>query len=129
MRIALCCDANTQAVEQILKERGEVDVFQNEKKGQSAGQKLSGYLSCGGHCDLAVVSLDSAAGIHNCRYIKEHQRNLPVLWISEDKGLWPESRRIGVEEFLVKPVPDGMLRKIINHMLEGVKYYADMSVR
>lgn len=128
MHIALCCDTDIQATEQILREWGEVDIFRKEENSRAAGQQLTDFLSSGGHCDLAVVSMDGSEGLRNCMFIKRHKENLPVLWISDDKRLYMESRRIGVEEFLIRPVPGGMLRKIINYMLEGVIFNADIPV-
>lgn len=117
MHIALCCKQDTEPIKQALSAFGEVTVFEGAWDRQPSVQ-LACYLARGEPCDLAVVALDGAAGMHDCKQIKSHQKDLPVLWISEQEEFWKESQRLRVEEFLVKPVPEGMLKKIVGHMLE-----------
>ena len=117
MHIALCCDTDVKAKEQLLDEYGEVTVCPGDFD-RPPGVELAYHLARGHPCDLAVVMLDGAAGMLCCRQIKERQKSLLVLWISEQEEFWEESRRIGVAEFLINPVPEGMLRKVVKHLLE-----------
>ncbi|MCI8506459.1 MAG: response regulator [Lachnospiraceae bacterium] len=120
MKIALYCDTGTQAIEQVLREWGAVIVWKGGLDGQPENQ-LSQVPSPDTSCDLAVVALDGVTGVRNCRKLKEWRKSLPVLWIADQEAFWRESRRIGVEEFLVKPVPDKTLCKVIGHMLSNIQ--------
>lgn len=53
---------------------------------------------------LAVVIVDSANGMNLCRSLRSACKQLPILWVSEDKDFAPEAGRILVEGFLTKPV-------------------------
>lgn len=116
MHIALCCNGDVQSLEQTLSAFGEVVVFSGEWDRPPSVQ-LAYYMTRGRPCDLAVVALDGAAGMLDCKQIKGFDKKLPVLWISEQEEFWKESNRMGVEEFLVRPVPEGMLRKVAEHLI------------
>ncbi len=117
MVIALCCPEDTERIKQTLSTCGEVVVF-NGAQDRSPSVQLAYYLARGEPCDLAVVAQDGAAGMNDCQHIKGRRKELPVLWISEQEAFRLESRRIGVEAFLVKPVPEVLLKQTIARLLE-----------
>lgn len=127
MHIALCCNSDTEHLKNVLSEYGEVIVFFGARD-RLPGVDLGYYLIRGEPCDLVVVAMDGAAGMNDCWQIKRIKKDLPILWISEQDGFFQESRRIGVEEFLVKPVPDGMLKKCVKHLLKEMQYREPVEV-
>ncbi|MGL5259908.1 MAG: hypothetical protein ACRC7V_07345 [Lachnospiraceae bacterium] len=116
MNIALCCHENSEELRVTLGFYGKVVVFSGLWD-RTPGVQLAEYLIQNKPCDLAVVVLDGAEGMNDCRKIKNYKKDLPLLWISDQDAFWAESRRMGVEEFLVKPVPEGMLQKVVEHLL------------
>lgn len=130
MVIALCGNENTERMKRTLSTCGEVVLFKGAQDRPPSVQ-LAYYLARGEPCDLAVVARDGAAGMNDCQHIKGRQKDLPVLWISEQEMFRLESRRMGVEAFLVKPVPMETLEKVVMHLRDvpatRVKYGTDVT--
>lgn len=95
MTIALIHDKASAALTQVLSLLGTVAVFADQFR-------LRDYLLAKNPCDLVVSAADGALGMNVC--ITAREQGLPILWLTEQPDFAPQSRRIPVDVFLVKPV-------------------------
>lgn len=108
--ITLICDREQPFWERTLSRWDEVRVFPD-------GVALAYYLHHQGPCGLAVVAVDGADGMNCCAYAKHMRPAVRVLWVSQDPDFAPQSRRMGVEGFLAKPLPRGEPEGILARIL------------
>lgn len=50
--------------------------------------------------------------------IRGYSRDVPLLWISDQAEFEPQSRRLQVDTFLVKPVTEYQLREAVSRLLQ-----------
>lgn len=58
--------------------------------------KLAYFLRDGPPVALAVVGYPGAKGLVACDYLRTQNRDLPVLWLCNQREFEPEAKRIGV---------------------------------
>lgn len=112
MSLLFCCDEWQQDVENVLNEFGQVVYF-------SDNTQLAEYMRKALPCSLAVVYMDGAKGMNCCNYIRRQCRSVPIIWISDQSEFEAESRRIPVDDFWVKPMPNMLLQKRVAELLRG----------
>lgn len=108
--IALLCDTSEDFWISLLSAWEQVQVFPD-------GVALAYYLQKGGECSLALVAVDGAEGMNWTTYAKHQRPALPVIWVSEQEGFEPQSRRIPVDGFLTKPVEQENLIRLLIKIL------------
>ena len=57
-------------------------------------------------------------GENFCMSIRGYSRDVPLLWISDQAEFEPQSRRLQVDTFLVKPVTEYQLREAVSRLLQ-----------
>ena len=67
---------------------------------------------------ILVVIEDGARGMNFCMSIRGYSRDGPLLWISDQAEFEPQSRRLQVDTFLVKPVTEYQLREAVSRLLQ-----------
>lgn len=108
--IALLCDGSKSFWNDLLSLWEPVQIF-------SDGVALAYYIQQGGECSLALVAVDGAEGMNWATYAKHQRPSLPVVWVSEQAEFEPQSRRIPVDGFLVKPVTSQMVEELLTDIL------------
>lgn len=108
--IALLCDEGKDLWIDLLSSWEQVRIFPD-------GVELAYYLRDNGECSLALVSVDGADGMNWAAYARHQRPGLPVVWVSEQAGFEPRSRRIPVDGFLTKPVDKKRLAEILTDLL------------
>lgn len=108
--IALIYDREPRLWRDALARWGPVRAFQD-------GVTLARYLQRDGPCSLAVVAADGAAGMNWTSYVKRARPALRVLWVTEQEAFRPQSRRIGAEGFLARPLPRGEPEETLTRLL------------
>ena len=94
MRIALCSYSQKEKETALLMKLGKVDRFDN-----------------GVFCTYAM----QRDGPYD---IRGYSRDVPLLWISDQAEFEPQSRRLQVDTFLVKPVTEYQLREAVSRLLQ-----------
>ena len=54
-----------------------------------------------------------------CMSIRGYSKDVPLLWISDQAEFEPQSRRLRVDDFWVKPVTEYQLREAVSRLLQG----------
>ena len=104
MRIALCSYSQKEKETALLMKLGKVDRFDNGVFCVYAMQREGPY-------DAVVIMEDGARGMNFCMSIRGYSRDVPLLWISDQAEFEPQSRRLRVDDFWVKPVTEHQLGK------------------
>ncbi len=65
-------------------------------------------------CTAVIVAGEGASGMESARAAKILLPDVPLVWLSSDKGFGPESYRIGCTYFSYSPITE----KIINNALD-----------
>ncbi len=73
---------------------------------------LSGLPDSG--CSVTIVAREGASGMEGARAARILLPNVPLVWLSDDKGFGPESYRVGCAFFSHSPINE----KIINNALD-----------
>ena len=111
MRIALCSYSQKEKETALLMKLGKVDRFDN-------GVVCTYAMQRGGAYDAVVVMEDGGRGVNFCMSIRGYSRGVPLLWISDQAEFEPQSRRLQVDTFLVKPVTEYQLREAVSRLLQ-----------
>ena len=114
MNIALCCDADTAYLKEILSIFAEVTIFSGAFDRPPCVQLA--YFSEKNTFDLVVVALNGASGLTDCQHIKARNKCLPILWITEQEDFIHASKRLFIEEFLVKPITEEEITKCVKRI-------------
>lgn len=109
MRIALCSYSQKEKETALLMKLGKVDRFDNGVFCVYAMQRDGPY-------DAVVVMEDGARGMNFCMSIRGYSRDVPLLWISDQAEFEPQSRRMQVDDFWVKPVTEYQLREAVSQL-------------
>ena len=112
MIIALIHNEASAGLAQVLSLLGRVRVFADQSG-------LREYLVSGAPCHLVVSATDGALGMNFCITAHERRKGVPILWITEQKEFEPQSRRIPVDTFLVKPVEPSAVFTAAERLLQG----------
>lgn len=112
MELLLCCDERQQGMADVLDCFGEVLYFPDSIA-------LAEYMQKNLPCGIAVVSMDGARGMNCCNYIRCRCKTIPIIWISDQIEFEEESRRIPVDDFWVRPMPNMLLKKRVAELLRG----------
>lgn len=97
MRIALCSYSPKEAETSILMQIGDVIRFDR-------GSFVAYAIHSGKQYDIAIVMEDEARGMNDCMVIREHDRDIPIIWISDQEEFRAQSVRMHVNRFFVKPI-------------------------
>lgn len=119
MRIALCSYSQKEKETSLLMKLGKVDRFDNGVFCTYAMQRDGPY-------DAVVVMEDGAKGMNFCMSIRGYSKTIPLLWISDQAEFEPQSRRMQVESFLVKPVAEQSLQQAVLELLQTAKGFRQM---
>ena len=70
--------------------------------------------------DGAIIALDGAEGLEGVNALREHQKSLPIIWMSNDEQFALISYRYKVTMFLTKPyqldeLEEAMIRVMEKH--------------
>ena len=95
--IVLLHDKASVELQSYLSPLGEVLVLPDKNA-------LQDYLLSKGLCDLVVCAVDGAAGMNICIAARKRRCDVPVIWITEQKEFLPQSMRIPVAKFMLKPI-------------------------
>lgn len=60
--------------------------------------------------DTILIAQDGACGMESARAAVILQPQVPLVWLSDDKGFGPESYRIGCRYFSAAPITGGLLQ-------------------
>ena len=110
--IALCCDENRIQTTVTLLKYGNIRVF-------SDGVQLASYLQEGGECSLVVVIVGGPKGMNYCTFVRGQNKEVPILWVSDDEKYESIAKKISVNDFWVGPLPDMLLEKVAGELLCG----------
>lgn len=119
MRIALCSYSQKEKETALLMKLGKVDRFDNGVFCTYAMQRDGPY-------DAVVVMEDGAKGMNFCMSIRGYSKTIPLLWISDQAEFEPQSRRMQVESFLVKPMAEQSLQQAVLELLQTAKGFRQM---
>lgn len=108
--IALCCSENKVRTTVTLVKLANVKVFND-------GIELAYDLQEHDECNLVVVAVDGADGMNYCTYVRGQNKEIPILWISDNEAYEEAARKIPVNDFWVKPMPDMLLEKAAAELL------------
>ena len=111
MRIALCSYSQKEKETALLMKWGKVDRFDNGVFCTYAMQRDGAY-------DVVVVMEDGARGMNFCMSIREYSQTIPLLWVSDQAEFEPQSSRMRVDSFLVKPVTEYQLQQTVSQLLQ-----------
>lgn len=111
MRIALCSYSQKEKETALLMKLGKVDRFDNGVFCVYAMQRDGPY-------DAVVVMEDGARGMNFCMSIRGYSKDVPLLWISDKAEFEPQSCRMRVDDFWVKPVTEYQLREAVSQLLQ-----------
>lgn len=111
MRIALCSYSQKEKETALLMKLGKVDRFDNGVFCVYAMQRDGPY-------DAVVVMEDGARGMNFCMSIRGYSKDVPLLWISDQAEFEPQSCRMRVDDFWVKPVTEYQLREAVSQLLQ-----------
>ena len=53
-----------------------------------------------------------------CMSIRGYSKDVPLLWISDQAEFEPQSHRLQVDDFWVKPVTEYQLREAVSQLLQ-----------
>ena len=112
MRIALCSYSQKEKETALLMKLGKVDRFDNGVFCVYAMQREGPY-------DAVVIIEDGTRGMNFCMSIRGYSRDVPLLWISDQAEFEPQSRRLQVDDFWVKPVTEHQLGEAVSRLLQG----------
>ena len=112
MRIALCSYSQKEKETALLMKLGKVDRFDNGVFCVYAMQREGPY-------DAVVRMEDGARGMNFCMSRRGYSRDVPLLWISDQAEFEPQSRRLWVDDFWVKPVTEHQLGEAVSRLLQG----------
>ncbi len=112
MRIALCSYSQKEKETALLMKLGKVDRFDNGVFCVYAMQREGPY-------DAVVIMEDGGRGMNFCMSIRGYSRDVPLLWISDQAEFEPQSRRLRVDDFWVKPVTEHQLGEAVSRLLQG----------
>lgn len=112
MRIALCSYSQKEKETALLMKLGKVDRFDNGVFCVYAMQREGPY-------DAVVIMEDGARGMNFCMSIRGYSKDVPLLWISDQAEFEPQSRRLRVDDFWVKPVAEHQLGEAVSRLLQG----------
>ena len=108
MRIALCSYSQKEKETALLMKLGKVDRFDNGVFCVYAMQRDGPY-------DAVVVMEDGARGMNFCMSIRGYSRDVPL---SDQAEFEPQSCRMRVDDFWVKPVTEYQLREAVSQLLQ-----------
>ncbi len=60
-------------------------------------------------CELTVIALDGAEGMESVRAARILLPEVPLIWLTDDKGFGPESYRLGCAYFSAAPLSRELL--------------------
>ena len=112
MRIALCSYSQKEKETALLMKLGKVDRFDNGVFCVYAMQREGPY-------DAVVIMEDGGRGMNFCMSIRGYSKDVPLLWISDQAEFEPQSRRLRVDDFWVKPVAEHQLGEAVSRLLQG----------
>ncbi len=61
-------------------------------------------------CHVTIVAMDGAGGMESARAAKILLPEVPLIWLSDDRGFGPESYRVGCSYFSAEPITEALLR-------------------
>lgn len=93
----------------------------DEVKSYPGASEFAYNMLAGSRCRLLVVAKDGATGMNECDQVRQRKTLDAVLWITEQAGFLNQSKRMGVERFLVRPVSDDTLRETVAGLLANDK--------
>ena len=112
MRIALCSYSQKEKETALLIKLGKVDRFDKGVFCVYAMQRDGPY-------GAVVVMEDGVRGMNFCMSIRGYSKDAPLLWISDQAEFEPQSRRLRVDDFWVKPVTEHQLGEAVSQLLQG----------
>ena len=112
MRIALCSYSQKEKETALLMKLGKVDRFDNGVFCTYAMQRM-GLM-------MLWWSWRTEQGDEFLHEHTRYSRDVPLLWISDQTEFEPQSRRLQVDTFLVKPVTEYQLREAVSQLLQKI---------